>query len=89
MLKGFMWYDDMKDAEEMMTEQQQQQAAGEKQGPAPVAVAMLDEVLLLLLLLLLHPFNGLLSRITWVSRYQNGTRSSAITEVPNTHSSLD
>jgi len=60
-------------------------AAGEKQGPAPVAAAMLDEVLLLLL----HPFNGLFSRITWVSWYQNGTRSSAITEVPNTHSSLD
>ena len=86
MLKEFMWYDDTKkDAEEMMTEQQQQQAAGEKQGPAPVAVAMLDEVLLLLL----HPFNGLFSRITWVSWYQNGTRSFAITEVPNTHSSLD
>jgi len=26
----------------------------------------------LLLLLLLHPFNGLFSRITWVSQYQKG-----------------
>ena len=28
-----------------------------------------------LLLLLLHPFNGLFSRITWVSRYQKGKTS--------------
>jgi len=28
--------------------------------------------LLLLLLLLLHPFNGLFSRTTWVSRHQKG-----------------
>jgi len=36
----------------------------------------------LLLLLLLYPFNGLFSRTTWVSRYQTGTRSSAIAEGP-------
>jgi len=28
-----------------------------------------------LLLLLLHPFNGLFSRTTWVSRYQKGKTS--------------
>ena len=30
---------------------------------------------LLLLLLLLHPFNGLFSRTTWISRYQKGKTS--------------
>jgi len=30
--------------------------------------------------ILLRPFNGLFSRTTWVSRYQKGTRSSAIAE---------
>jgi len=29
-------------------------------------------LLLLLLLLLLHPFNGLFSRATWLTRYQEG-----------------
>jgi len=29
----------------------------------------------LLLLLLLHPFNGLFSRTTWISRYQKGKTS--------------
>jgi len=35
---------------------------------------------LLLLLLLLHLFNGLLSRITWVSRYQKGKTSLDLNE---------
>ena len=34
----------------------------------------------LLLLLLLHPFNGLFSRTTWVSRYQNGKTSLDLNE---------
>ena len=33
-------------------------------------------------LLLLHPFNGLFSKTTWVSRYHKGTKSSAIAEGP-------
>ena len=36
--------------------------------------------LLLLLLLLLHPFNGLFSRTTWVSRYQKGRTSLDLNE---------
>jgi len=36
--------------------------------------------LLLLLLLLLHPFNGLFSRTTWVSRYQKGKTSLDLNE---------
>jgi len=35
---------------------------------------------LLLLLLLLHPFNGLFSRTTWVSRYQKGKTSLDLNE---------
>jgi len=31
---------------------------------------------------LIHPIKGLFSRTTWVSRYQKGTRSSAIAEEP-------
>jgi len=34
------------------------------------------------LVLLLHPFNGLFSKTTWVSRYQKDTGSSAIAEGP-------
>jgi len=34
----------------------------------------------LLLLLLLHPFNGLFSRTTWVSRYQKGRTSLDLNE---------
>jgi len=33
-----------------------------------------------LLLLLLHPFNGLFSRTTWVSRYQKGKTSLDLNE---------
>ena len=36
-----------------------------------------------LLLLLLHPFNGLFSRTTWVSRYQKGKTSLALNEARN------
>jgi len=32
-------------------------------------------IIMMALLLLLHPFNGLVSRITWVSRYQKGKTS--------------
>jgi len=36
--------------------------------------------LYLLLLLLLHPFNGLFSRTTWVSRYKKGKPSLDLNE---------
>ena len=36
--------------------------------------------LLYILLLLLHPFNGLLSRITWVSQYRKGKTSLDLNE---------
>jgi len=39
-----------------------------------------DLQFLLLLLLLLHPFNGLFSRTTWVSRYQKGKTSLDLNE---------
>jgi len=35
---------------------------------------------IVLLLLLLHPFNGLFSRTTWVSRYQKGKTSLDLNE---------
>jgi len=37
-------------------------------------------MLLLLLLLLLRPFNGIVSRTTWVSRYQKGKTSLDLNE---------
>jgi len=40
----------------------------------------LNSYVCVLLLLLLHPFNGLLSRTTWVSRYQKGKTSLDLTE---------
>jgi len=43
-------------------------------------LARYDFLLLLLLLLLLHPFNGLFSRRTWVSRYHKGKTSLDLNE---------
>jgi len=37
-------------------------------------------VLIQIVLLLLHPFHGLFSRTTWVSRYQKGTTSLDLNE---------
>jgi len=41
---------------------------------------MMAVKLLLLLLLLLHPFNDIISRRTWVSRYQKGKTSLNLNE---------
>jgi len=46
----------------------------------PWTIEHLEKGLLLLLLPVLHPFNGLFSRTTWVSRYQKGKTSLDLNE---------